>query len=535
MKVKVFKKLLLCLITVGLILVRNVISTELESDQISESLFVDEQDSLALVNLFNGTDGPNWIINTNWLTGPVSTWFGITLSGKHVRRINLESNNLQGQLPAEIANLEFLERLYLGYNRLTGPIPVEIFTMKDLGWLILKDNQLIGEIPPEIGNSNLRYISFRNNQLTGTIPEEISNLTGLKMLSVSSNNLSGDIPLYIFSLKNLQELWLQWNNFTGPIPKEIGNLTNLLAVSFHSNQLTGPIPPELFNCKRLRFLYMGNQQLTGTIPKEIGNLTDLERLWLHQTSLTGVVPDEIINLKKLWQLWIFGNELTDLPNLTPLISLTDLRIENNRFTFEDIEPNVGMTGIHYWPQDSVGVAQNITVYQDSDPFAISVSVGGINNQYQWKKDWLTLQANDSTYSIYPYYLVNAGIYVCEITNTLVPQLTLYSRQINVNILPLSDVSDHFLGIIPSEFVMYQNYPNPFNPVTTIQYGLPIGSDVSLKVFDALGREVDVLVDEYQGSGYYQIVWDASGQSSGFYFYKIQAGDFQEVRKMMLIR
>ena len=96
---------------------------------------------------------------------------------------------------------------------------------------------------------------------------------------------------------------------------------------------------------------------------------------------------------------------------------------------------------------------------------------------------------------------------------------------------------------PTGFVLYQNYPNPFNPTTTISYKLPTGKDkyfVSLKIYDALGRLVKVLVEEYQSSGTHQVSWngtDMNGRnvSSGIYFYTIQAGDFFQTKKMVLMR
>ena len=88
---------------------------------------------------------------------------------------------------------------------------------------------------------------------------------------------------------------------------------------------------------------------------------------------------------------------------------------------------------------------------------------------------------------------------------------------------------------PGSFFLAQNYPNPFNPITTFKYGLPKPSDVSLKIYNILGQEVATLVDEHQPAGYHLISWDATGHSSGFYFCQIQAGEFQEIRKMILLK
>jgi hypothetical protein len=94
-------------------------------------------------------------------------------------------------------------------------------------------------------------------------------------------------------------------------------------------------------------------------------------------------------------------------------------------------------------------------------------------------------------------------------------------------------------------MLYRNYPNPFNPSTTINYSIPKQSYVTLKVYDLLGEEIETLVNEEKPAGNYQVKFSAKGGSayggnaanlpSGVYFYKIQAGSFNQVRKMMLIK
>ncbi len=90
-------------------------------------------------------------------------------------------------------------------------------------------------------------------------------------------------------------------------------------------------------------------------------------------------------------------------------------------------------------------------------------------------------------------------------------------------------------ILSDKYSLSQNYPNPFNPSTVISYRLSVGSIVSLKIFDILGREVATLVNENQQTGNYEVTFDASKLSSGIYFYKLQAGFFVETKKMILIK
>jgi Secretion system C-terminal sorting domain len=89
--------------------------------------------------------------------------------------------------------------------------------------------------------------------------------------------------------------------------------------------------------------------------------------------------------------------------------------------------------------------------------------------------------------------------------------------------------------IPKEYSLIQNYPNPFNPATTIQYSVAGRRIVTLKVYDILGREVATLVNKEKNPGVYEIKFDGSKLSSGVYFYRIQAGNFVQTKKMLLLK
>jgi hypothetical protein len=89
--------------------------------------------------------------------------------------------------------------------------------------------------------------------------------------------------------------------------------------------------------------------------------------------------------------------------------------------------------------------------------------------------------------------------------------------------------------LPTRFSLNQNYPNPFNPATRISFSLPSKSFTSLKVFDALGREVAVLLSDELPAGTYSEQWNAAGLPSGVYFYRLQTGSFVETKKLVLLR
>ncbi len=90
-------------------------------------------------------------------------------------------------------------------------------------------------------------------------------------------------------------------------------------------------------------------------------------------------------------------------------------------------------------------------------------------------------------------------------------------------------------LLPDNYALMQNYPNPFNPSTIINWQLAVGNYTTLKIYDVLGREVATLVDEFKEAGYYEVSFDASKLTSGIYFYKLKAGTYTSVKKMLLAR
>jgi len=99
----------------------------------------------------------------------------------------------------------------------------------------------------------------------------------------------------------------------------------------------------------------------------------------------------------------------------------------------------------------------------------------------------------------------------------------------------SGVTEAESQVSPVQFILSQNYPNPFNPVTTIKYTLPRDCQVKLTIYNNLGQKVASLVDGKQKAGYKTARWDASSFSAGIYFYRLQAGDYLQTRKMILLK
>jgi hypothetical protein len=113
-----------------------------------------------------------------------------------------------------------------------------------------------------------------------------------------------------------------------------------------------------------------------------------------------------------------------------------------------------------------------------------------------------------------------------------------SASISYSDLVLTDVSN--IKTISNKFKLYQNYPNPFNPTTTINYTIAsninnVNENVQLVVYDVLGKEIAVLVNESQSAGEYEVDFDAENISGGFYFYQLKVGNYNETRKMILLK
>ncbi len=318
-------RLLFILIGLGLIRTQSVqaANPSFSCESVTE---IPKLECEALAALYESTDGDNWSNNNGWLsTNTPCSWFGVEcvsntvhelnlndnqLSGNlpaelgslsNLRQIRLYNNNLTGNIPPQLGNLTYLIDLRLQFNQLTGTIPDELGNLSYLWMLWLSDNQLSGGIPSSLGNlGNLRWLFLWNNQLSGNIPPELGSLVNLEQIQLAYNELTGNIPRQVGQLASLETIYLNGNQLTGSIPVELGNLSNLQILALPTNQLSGPIPGVLGNLSNLQTLSLHSNQLSGSVPSELGNLSNLQRLLVNNNpSLSGALPDELTNLTTL--------------------------------------------------------------------------------------------------------------------------------------------------------------------------------------------------------------------------------------------
>jgi CubicO group peptidase (beta-lactamase class C family) len=163
----------------------------------------------------------------------------------------------------------------------------------------------------------------------------------------------------------------------------------------------------------------------------------------------------------------------------------------------------------------------------NDPWIASLATGSVAmpdiapNSSVGLSSWITISVIDS---IFPGYFN----FKFEVSSN---GIAYWSDSMTVNLL--TEVDEEI--VIPSVFRLEQNYPNPFNPSTTISFSIPISEFVTLKVYDVLGNEVTILVDEYKPTGSYEVDFNAINLPSGVYLYKLQAGNFVETKKLILLK
>lgn len=343
---------------------------------------LNEADSLALIALYNSTNGPEW--NRPWdLEKPAFFWDGVIVSSSgRVVGLALDDNNLDGTLPTEIGDLSALRGLILGGNELKGGLPAQLGDLTELEALILRDNEFSGSIPVELG-----------------------------------------------SLTKLFELNLAINSLTGGIPTELGALTMLETLSLNSNDLTGEIPVALASLTNLNGLGLGSNSLSGTIPDELSSLTNLEQLDISENELSGEIPASFSSLTSLDEILINDNRISGLPDLSSL-ALQQFNTSFNSLDFGDLLPNINVIS-QYIPQANIGDPLTLVGMTGEDLSLQTITSDDGSNNYQWFKDDIEINgATSATYSFTYTGTTDEGLYRCDVTNGGVPNLTL-SRFITV--------------------------------------------------------------------------------------------------------
>lgn len=326
---------------------------------INTSISAYEKDRLALIDLYNSTNGAAWTNNTNWLTGPIETWEGVTVTNCRVTKLVLQNNNLDGPLPTSFSDLTGLKYLTLKENNISGVL--DISPMNSLLIINVTDNnfsditfgtnnllqrvhisnnpitpgktidlsamrQLIDFRAPGMGLSqvvltgdynNLRYLFIQDNQLTGTL--DMSNMPRLT-ISFAHNNQFSDFNLGVGA--DLQRFYFFNNPVTPGKSVNISTMRNLLDFRIQNLGVTNLITSGTYD-KMLYYLIQDNQ-ISGTY--DISNMPNLRLSYAHNNQFTDF---KLGNNAELARLYLYNNPIVPgkVMDISPMRKLLDFRVQ----------------------------------------------------------------------------------------------------------------------------------------------------------------------------------------------------------------
>lgn len=367
-------------------------------------------DSVALVALYNSTNGAQWINKSNWLSQQqVSDWYGVMVSDGRVLALYLQNNNLTGTLPAEFGSFSGMTYIDLSSNKLEGSIP-----------------ESIGQC------TELRELYFGNNKLTGNIPTSLSQCSKLRVLSLASNQFSINFPDAIISLTGLESLDLSSNQFNGPVPSGISQLTNLLFLDISRNNLSGSMP-SIKDLDLLSECHLSYNYLTGDIADFFDYKTNMYYFTISGNQFSGHVSESYFESGKLQYFDLQENKFTSLGDFSAFAAggLKRLNVYGNEFPFEDLEPNRLLSNFTYAPQAHVLDSQTVSLLYGESYMMHSGSAGEFTS-YQWYHNGVAIPgATNADYQIESFQPSDAGVYMAEMTNSELPLLTLRRNPVTI--------------------------------------------------------------------------------------------------------
>jgi Secretion system C-terminal sorting domain len=309
--------------------------------------------------------------------------------------------------------------------------------------------------------------------------------------------------------------------------------------------------------------------VAGNKQGNLGDLTnDRELNILDLTKLSGIILNKV-SLKEDEFIkadiapWLNGDSA---PSPDGLLNVQDITLLRNLIlsgVFPDgtsISDSVNFSQPQSCPGESCNLKiyinnSGITIYSDSKTEIKGVQIE-FENFYD-DQDWIDINTslgkgyfNKTTHSLKVLLYDQDGIKTEEAGKNFLADIAAHisnPENIKIKNLVIVDKNNNSIrdkkteviygtpGSLPQGFCLYQNYPNPFNPTTTIQYSIPTSLYVTLKLYDVLGNEIKTLVNEEKSRGIYSVFLNSDNLASGFYVYKLEAGNFSDSKKLILLK
>ena len=416
---------------------------------------VSDQDSLALVAIYQQTNGAAWSKKANWLNRSVSSWEGVKIKDGRVVELSFQEAGLNGRMPDDLYQLTALRKLIIKEPLLKGTLSDELTSLTQLETLSVEAPDVSATFLPQIARLNkLKQLSLISVAVNQAFPAALTQLKSLEKLVITDASMSGSISPDIENCRALQEVDLSRNQLQGRVPTGLLVLPNLSSLSLHNNRLE-TLPDNVLSSSALRYCYLhnnqlqgglpreakrdaarpitltlGNNQLTGSVPEAWTSVT-FDELTLNDNQLTGIFPPLAMPLN----LDISANEFLQLPALRQSAfsqgKTSVLVCHSNRLTFEDLLPNRDYLACancqdRYAPQleVSVGLEQSATPGEDVRvilPFDADVS----DSRYVWYKgNQEVAQTDINSLTVNSITPQQAGAYQTDVTNATLPGLVL---------------------------------------------------------------------------------------------------------------
>lgn len=464
------------------------------------------------------------------------------LDSPQLVEINLSFNSFSGTIP-ELAYplLEVLD--FSSNNRLEGPFPdfdLPRLKVLNLGYCGIEDTIPAWHFPelevfdlqtnnlqrplPQFDFPRLRVFSIGSNRnLGGTIP--IFDFPELERFNMLDCGLQGAIPL--FPYPKLQKLELQHNELQGEIPDF--ELPELVHLSIHNNNLSGAIPA--FNMPWLNHINLISNNLSGEIPSfQLPSLVDL---LLHDNRLSGIIP--YFDMPRLQTLALSDNKLTgSVPNPDLPSSIASVNLSDNQLVFHHLEQySESLRNFSYYDQDTTLPIRSAAI--DGDTVLFVEGDSSPNNVYRWQRlapgetEWKYIDSANPTGPEYsPEF---DGRYRCEVSNTVLRSLLLYTVEVDMDNITVS-VEDEPAN--PTAFTATLT-PSPTAERGTLHISLVQSTPLRITLSDIAGRSVFNVVSDIRNAGTHAIPLDVAALPPGRYICSITTDRHTKTILVVIVR
>jgi hypothetical protein len=414
-----------------------------------------QQDSLALVSLYENGNGENWINNNNWLTGKLNTWEGLTMKNDTLLSINLPSNEIEGVIPSEFESLNFIEEINFSGNILTD-VSAIVPLIEKLNSLDISANELSFEQLEPL--SSVPIFNYENQNYEYTLPEEDFDFLGADILiTVEATSSSNTYQWYKDSVQIegetsanlLIEDILRADEGFYFVEVRNNSLGDLILSSSLTELKVSTLERDVAALRQFYNTTGGENWSTITWDTSSENPTEwsedeqdivvednrVVEINLRENNLSGSATEILNEIRGLRSIDLSNNAIENLADLTSLPNLISLNVNGNALGYDDLEPNISIQGFEFGNQANFGNLGNQRIFQGSD-FLISYEIGGTSNAYDWYLNGeLQVTAETSEFSIDSITFEKMGEYELRVRNSIIneiePDFTINSNPILV--------------------------------------------------------------------------------------------------------